>query len=80
MQILLLDNGLIRRFGKRILDVDSSVGITLINKNLAIENKKQVKNPMVDKMIKEAPIDKGIGKKEEEYNKEEIFPDLIVIK
>ena len=72
MQITLLDNSLIRRFGSRTLNVDSSVGLTLINKNLAVEIK-QVKKPFVDKMIKGPSIDKM------EDNRS-IFPDLIMVK
>jgi len=70
MQITLLDNSLIRRFGSRILEVDSSVGITLINKKLAIENK-QVKTPFIDKMVKGPLVDKMGGDRN-------IFPDLIM--
>jgi hypothetical protein len=78
MEITLLDNSLIRRFGSRILQVDSSVGNTLINKRLAVENvKKQVKKPMIDKMVKEAVEDKM---EVHQYSKEDIFPDLIVCK
>jgi hypothetical protein len=70
MQVTLLDNSLIRRFGSRVLEVDSSVGIALINKRLAIENlNKQVKTPSMDKMIKGPIIDK--------IESREIFPDLI---
>ena len=77
MEITLLDNSLIRRFGSRILQVDSSVGMALINKRLAIENvKKQVKKPFVDKMVKEAVEDKMVCSSE----CREIFPDLIICK
>jgi hypothetical protein len=83
MEITLLDNALIRRFGKRTLEVDSSVGLALISKGLAFDTNKvkQVKSPPKDKMIKKPMIDKS-EKPEMDCScfSEQIFPDLIIVK
>lgn len=67
MRIKLLDNSLIRRFGGTIIDVDSGIGKSLIDKNLAVELKAKEK-PEEDKMIKEPIVNKTI------------FPETIIKK
>jgi len=59
MFIKVLDRQLIRRFNNSVINVDTSIGNTLISRGLAvlIENK-VITNPPEDKMVKSPEIKK----------------------
>lgn len=62
MLIKLLDKDLIRRFNKTVINVDSGIGRSLIEKFKAVEvvEKKMVDKPLEDKMIKNSNMNKTI--------------------
>lgn len=65
MEIVLLDQVLIRRYGKKIINVDPSMGSVLISKGFAsptIKNK-AIDFPEVNKMISGPKVKKAILKK-----------------